>query len=203
MAAASIKVAASILSGMTVWLAPPRLLTPSILMVSVPAPFILAPILLRKLARSTISGSSAAFSIYVVPSASTAAVIIFSVAPTLGKSRYMVSPTRPCPPATASTYPSSSQTVMIAPRASKPLRCRSIGLLPMAQPPGRCTFARPFLASSGPITKIEARIWFTSSKSASVESISFVSMERTSSPDSVISDPRETSNSFIRLTSRR
>jgi hypothetical protein len=39
------------------------------------------------LARSTISGSLAAFSITVVPGVPTAAIIMFSVAPTLGKSK--------------------------------------------------------------------------------------------------------------------
>ncbi len=46
---------------------------------SVPAPWILAPMAIRKLARSTTSGSRAAFSITVCPSASTAAIIRFSV----------------------------------------------------------------------------------------------------------------------------
>ena len=55
-------------------------------------------------ARSTISGSRAALSITVVPSASTAAMRMFSVAPTLGKSSQICAPrsaspratTRPC-----------------------------------------------------------------------------------------------------------
>ncbi len=48
-------------------------------MQSVPAPWILAPIAMRKLARSTTSGSRAAFSSKVSPSASVAAIIRFSV----------------------------------------------------------------------------------------------------------------------------
>ena len=64
-------------------------------MVSVPAPLICPPILFIKLAKSTISGSCAAFSIMVVPSANAAAIIIFSVAPTLGKSKYTFAPLRP------------------------------------------------------------------------------------------------------------
>ncbi len=91
-AAATMNVPVSILSGIIPCLQLPSLATPSILMVSVPAPLTFAPILFRKFARSTISGSSAAFSIMVVPSASTAAIIMFSVAPTLGKSRYMDAP---------------------------------------------------------------------------------------------------------------
>ena len=56
-------------------------------MMLLPAPCILAPILFRKLAKSTISGSIAAFIIWVSPSASVASNITFSVAPTLGKSK--------------------------------------------------------------------------------------------------------------------
>ena len=58
-----------------------------ILMVSVPAPRILAPMELRKLARSTMWGSLAAFSMTVLPSAMTAAIIMFMVAPTDTTSR--------------------------------------------------------------------------------------------------------------------
>ena len=58
--------------------------TPSISIVLVPAPSMRAPIAARKLAMSAISGSRAALSITVVPRASTAAIIRFSVAPTLG-----------------------------------------------------------------------------------------------------------------------
>ncbi len=52
--------------------------------VELPAPSISAPMLTRNLQRSTISGSRAAFSSVVVPSAITAAISRFSVAPTLG-----------------------------------------------------------------------------------------------------------------------
>ncbi len=51
---------------------------------SVPAPSIFAPILLRKFARSTTSGSHAAPSMTVTPSASTAAIITLSVPSTVG-----------------------------------------------------------------------------------------------------------------------
>ena len=56
-------------------------------MVSVPAPRMLAPMELRKLARSTIWGSLAAFSMTVRPSAMTAAIMMFMVAPTETTSR--------------------------------------------------------------------------------------------------------------------
>ena len=69
-----------------------------------PTPSILAPICCSIVQRSTISGSRAALSITVVPSASTAAMRMFSVAPTLGKSSQICAPrsssacatTRPC-----------------------------------------------------------------------------------------------------------
>ena len=50
-------------------------------------PYAFAPIFDKNDARSTISGSFAAFSITVSPSAMVAAIIIFSVAPTEGKSK--------------------------------------------------------------------------------------------------------------------
>jgi hypothetical protein len=69
--------------------------TPSISIVEVPAPATLAPIWISMSARSTISGSRAALSMTVVPLASTAAMRMFSVAPTLGKSSHTVAPVRP------------------------------------------------------------------------------------------------------------
>ena len=60
--------------------------TPSTVSVGEPPPSMRAPMPLRKSTRSTISGSRAAFSMTVVPSATTAAMSRFSVAPTLGKS---------------------------------------------------------------------------------------------------------------------
>src|ERR1700693_5058071 len=54
-------------SGSTVWRAPWSLATPSTTMREVPAPVILAPILLRQVATSPISGSRAALSVSVAP----------------------------------------------------------------------------------------------------------------------------------------
>ena len=48
-------------------------------MVELPAPSICAPIAIRQWARSTTSGSCAAFSMIVVPCASVAAIMMFSV----------------------------------------------------------------------------------------------------------------------------
>lgn len=86
-AAAQHSVPASMRSGMGWYTAPCSRLTPRTTSVPVPAPCICAPMALRHCARSTISGSFAAFSIRVTPSASDAAIMMFSVAPTLGKSR--------------------------------------------------------------------------------------------------------------------
>ena len=62
--------------------APDSASTPSMVMVGVPAPLILAPMALRQSARLTISGSRAAFSSTVSPLASEAAIISTWVAPT-------------------------------------------------------------------------------------------------------------------------
>ena len=64
-----------------------RCSTPWILITSVPAPLILAPILPRKLATSTTCGSLAAFSMIVLPLAITAAIMMLMVAPTETLSR--------------------------------------------------------------------------------------------------------------------
>ena len=81
--AATINVPASIWSGTTEYVAfPVSSFTPVIFIVSVPAPFIFAPIVFKKFATSTIWGSLAALSIIVVPSAKTLASITLIVAPT-------------------------------------------------------------------------------------------------------------------------
>ena len=126
-------------------------------MVEVPSPVISAPIELRKVTRSAISGSRAAFSITVLPSAKTAAMSKFSVAPTLGKFSSTL------PPTSFSASPSIYPWLLVkeAPSSSRPFRCISIGLCPKSSPPGTDTFALPNLASSGPKTTIEALILST------------------------------------------
>ena len=64
-------------------------------MMAAPAPLTRAPMDESMLARSTISGSRAAFSMTVRPSATTDAMSRFSVAPTLGKSSTTCAPCRP------------------------------------------------------------------------------------------------------------
>ena len=63
-------------------------------MTSLPAPEMRAPMEMRQLARSTTSGSRAAFSMTVSPSASTAAIIRFSVPVTVTMSVQMRAPLR-------------------------------------------------------------------------------------------------------------
>ena len=89
----------------------------------VPAPSILAPIPMRKLARSTTSGSQAADSMMVVPFAKTAAIMILSVPRTVGPClprRSTSSPISPPSGAAISMLPPSMS--ITAPSARRPLR---------------------------------------------------------------------------------
>ena len=114
---------------------------------------------------SSISGSCAAFTIVVFPFAKQLAIITFCVPPTLGKSKNIVEPSNSFS-ARASTNPAS--WIIVAPKASKPFKCWSIGLLPIEQPPGIATLALPSRANIGPSTKNEALILLTNSNDASV-----------------------------------
>ena len=98
----------------------------------VPAPVILAPILFKHFAKSTISGSIAAFVICVVPSAYIEASIIFSVAPTLGKSKSIFAPI--ILSALHIIKPESS--TIFTPNFLNADKCKSIGLAPISHPPG-------------------------------------------------------------------
>ena len=71
-------------SAMTAWSTPCSGRPPAMWMVLVPAPSMVAPMPQRNSQRSMISGSRAAFSMTVSPSAAVAAMTRFSVAPTLG-----------------------------------------------------------------------------------------------------------------------
>ena len=86
MAAATSSVPASMRSGTTLWTAPVSSGTPSISMRSVPTPCRRAPIAVSSAPRSLTSGSRAAFSMIVVPSASAAAIMRFSVPVTVTRS---------------------------------------------------------------------------------------------------------------------
>ncbi len=107
--------------------------TPSMVMVAVPTPSIRAPIWASNCARSMISGSRAALSMIVVPSASTAAIRMFSVAPTLGKSSPIEAPCSLL--ARPTTLPCSM--FIVAPIARRPDWCMSSGREPMASPAGQ------------------------------------------------------------------
>ena len=82
-AAATINVPASILSGITSNSVGCSSLTPSIISRGEPIPVIFAPILFRKFAKSATSGSQAADSITVRPFASVAAISTFAVPSTV------------------------------------------------------------------------------------------------------------------------
>ena len=50
---------------------------------------------------------------------------------------------------------------IFTPNFDNAFKCISIGLVPIAHPPGKDTFAKPNFASNGPRTKIPALIVFT------------------------------------------
>ena len=121
-APATMKVPASIRSGMTVWCVPPREVTPSMVMRRVPAPSILAPIEMRKSARSTTSGSQAADSMMVVPLARTAAIMRLSVPRTVGPCLPRRSTSVPVRPSFAAMNMLPPSVSMVAPIAWRPFR---------------------------------------------------------------------------------
>ena len=159
-APATRNVPASMRSAIIVCSAPCSRSTPCMRMVDVPAPSILAPILISRSARSTTSGSRAALRSTVSPLASTAAIIKSSVPVTVMRSKCTTAPRSPSG-ATASIYPCA--WLMVAPNCSRPKMCRLMGRAPMAQPPGRETLARPERATRGPSTRLDARMVLTSS----------------------------------------
>lgn len=90
-----------------------------------------APIFRSIFTKSTISGSLAAFVIVVFPSANTVARIIFSVAPTLGKSKSIFVPIILSQLHLINPYSS----LIFIPNFLKAFKCKSIGLTPMSHPP--------------------------------------------------------------------
>ena len=111
-------VPASILSAGIVKVVPINSFTPSILILSVPAPEMLAPIEFKKSAKSEISGSFATFVKVVTPSANEAAIIKFSVPVTVTPSNSISVPISFL--AFASIYPLLSD--ISAPSFSRALR---------------------------------------------------------------------------------
>ena len=136
--------------------------TPLTTMRDVPMPLMSAPMSTSRSHMSTTSGSRAALSIVVVPSANTAAVTMFSVAPTLGNENAMSAPCSRSAVACTSPWANLND----APIASRPATCMSIGRAPKSSPPGIDRRTSPQRVSSGPSTLIDARIRSTSSYGA-------------------------------------
>ncbi len=134
--------------------------TPSTVMWLEPWPDMRAPMALSISHKSDISGSRAAFSMTVTPSATTAAMSMFSVAPTLGNSSVTLAPCRPSGVDAISVPWSTSN---FTPSDSSPTRCMSILRAPIWHPPGMATCALPNRPMSGPSTEMLARIFETSS----------------------------------------
>ena len=112
------KVPASIISGIVVTSTGFKESTPCIFNMLVPTPSIWAPISLSTSHTWTICGSIAALVIRVVPSARTAAITIFAVAPTDGISKWIRAPFSFF--ARAIIYPSSK--TISAPSFSNPFK---------------------------------------------------------------------------------
>ena len=137
MAAAMMKVAVSIRSGITRCSQAVNLSTPSILISGVPYPVIFAPILFSSTAQSETSGSHAAPTMTVSPSAIAAAAITLIVPSTVGPCappRYIRAPFRR-PRTSPMMLPLSIRNW--APSFCSPRKCRSTGRSPIAA--ARCS----------------------------------------------------------------
>ena len=140
-------VPASIRSGITLTSALWSFGTPSIVIFSVPAPFILAPMLLSNSAILDISASLAALFIVVIPFAIDAANMMFIVAPTDAKSKYISAPFN----SSAVIMYFEFFLITLAPRLSKPFKCKLMGRVPILHPPGKYISTCLNLASKAPI----------------------------------------------------
>src|SRR5579859_742658 len=180
---------------MTVWSAPPSSFTPSTTSLSVPMPWICAPILLSNRQRSWTCGSRAALKISVLPSASTAARRMFSVPVTVGRSKTMRPPCRRSASATSSWWRSS----MRAPIWRRPRRCCSTRRAPMSSPPGRGTRALPKRPRSAPSRRMVARIRTPRSSGTWLEAAPPASISMSASPS--LRPPRAVMISPINLVS--
>ena len=127
----------------------------------------------------------------VCPSIIDAAIIRFSVpvTETLGKEKFIGFKFF------ASRYMYLESDLISAPIFSRPDKWKSIGRVPMSQPPGWEIFAFPYFANSGPITRIEALIVLTNSYLASGKIIFDESISIKPSSLKLIDDPMELSNS--------
>ena len=89
----------------------------------------------------------------------------FSGAPTEIDGKLILAPFNPCL-ASAKIYPSF--IFIFAPNFFKANKCKSTGLEPIAHPPGKETFAFPYLVNNEPKTNTPALIVFTSLYGANV-----------------------------------
>ena len=160
-------------------------------------PSIRAPQAFRYLHRASTSGSLAAPSIRVQPLAVTAASRIFSVAPTLGRARRISAPRSPSGARPQILSPSSEKQTPIC---SSARRCRSMGRLPITQPPGYSITMLPQRASKAPRRHREERIPVMASAGISRVVILPVPMQ-TPSPSQRTCPPRLCSSLSIRYTS--
>ena len=115
-----------------------------------------APRFLRNFIKSFISGSIAQFFKIVLPLALKAASNAFSVAPTEIEGNFIVAPFRTFF-AWAKMYP--SLILIFAPSFFKANKCRSTGLVPIAHPPGKETFAFLYFVNKEPKTSTPASLF--------------------------------------------
>src|SRR4051812_9369181 len=92
---------------------------------------------------------------------------------------------------------------MSAPIACRPATWMFTGRAPIAQPPGSETSALPKRASSGPSTRIEARMVFTSSYGAKYSRVVEASISMRIFSSMVTETPMRPNNSIIVVTSCR
>jgi hypothetical protein len=137
----------------------------SLIVIVLPDILILPPNRFKNKIKSFISGSIAQFFKIVLPFAIKAASNAFSVAPTELLGNFIVVPFKPFL-VSANIYP--FLIFIFAPSFFKANKCKSTGLVPIAQPPGRETFAFPYLVNNEPKTKTPALIVFTSLYGAKV-----------------------------------
>ena len=158
-APAIIYVPNSILSKIILWFINNFCFFVSLMVIVLPDILIWPPNFFKNKIKSFTSGSIAQFFKIVFPFALKAASKAFSVAPTEIVGNFITSPFNPFF-ASAIIYP--FLIFIFAPNFFNANKCKSTGLVPIAHPPGKETFAFPYFESSGPKTNTPALIVFTS-----------------------------------------
>ena len=162
MPTAARKVAATTRSGTTAWWVGWSSSTPSTSMREVPAPRTTAPMSHSMAARSATSGSFAAFSITVVPLASTAAMSRLSVAVWLGYSQHDPGPDQPA--ARHGPTHLAVGRLETGPHGAQPVEVEVDGAVAEVVPAGQGHPRRSRSGrGAGPRTTTEARIFSKSS----------------------------------------